>query len=365
MNATVAKPKTLDQLCEAVAGATLVQPVGGCTKTALSAPLPGATVVEMGGLAGILEYEPGEYTFTAYAGTRLSTIAAALAEHGQFLPFDPPLQRAGATLGGTVASGLAGPGRYRYGGVRDFILGVRYVDGEGRLIKGGGKVVKNAAGFDTPKLMVGSLGMFGVLAELTFKVFPAPAAYATLVAPCVSPQEGVDLLAQIGASGMDVHALELVPGGPQCYAVWARLAGLSDALDERLGRLAQLLGRGTTVRGEQDAALWDDVAEFGWAPKPWNLVKIPLTPKRIPAVEEALLALDPGALRRYSGGGQVAWVATTAAPSALDPALGELGLAGLVIMGPKTPVRLGAREGESFERRVKAAMDPAGRFPTR
>jgi hypothetical protein len=181
----------------------------------------------------------------------------------------------------------------------------------------------------------------------------------------VSPQEGVDLLAQIGASGMDVHALELVPGGPQCYAVWARLAGLSDALDERLGRLAQLLGRGTTVRGEQDAALWDDVAEFGWAPKPWNLVKIPLTPKRIPAVEEALLALDPGALRRYSGGGQVAWVATTAAPSALDPALGELGLAGLVIMGPKTPVRLGAREGESFERRVKAAMDPAGRFPTR
>jgi glycolate oxidase FAD binding subunit len=365
MNATIAKPKTLDQLREAVAEAPLVQPVGNCTKTALSAPLPGATIVEMAGLAGILEYEPGEYTFTAYAGTRLSTIASALAQHGQFLPFDPPLVRAGATLGGTVASGLAGPGRYRYGGARDFILGVRYVDGEGRLIKGGGKVVKNAAGFDTPKLMAGSLAMFGVLAELTFKVFPAPRAYATLVAPCVSPQEGVELLAQIGASGMDVHALELVPGGPECYAVWARLAGLPDALDERLSRLAQLVGRGTLVRDEQDAALWEDVTEFGWVPRPWNLVKVPLTPKRIPALEDALLALDPGALRRYSGGGQVAWVATSATPAALSPALEQLGLAGLVILGPKADVRLGARPGESFERRVKAAMDPTGKFPAR
>lgn len=362
---TVAKPKTLSQLCEAVTAAPLIQPVGGCTKTALSAPLPGATLLDVSGLSGILEYEPGEYTFTAYAGTRLSTIAAALAEHGQFLPFDPPFVKAGATLGGTVAAGLAGPGRYRYGGARDFILGVRTIDGQGRIIKGGGKVVKNAAGFDTPKLMAGSLGMFGVLAELTFKVFPAPRAYATLVAPCVSPEEGVHLLAQIGASGMDVHALDLVPGGPECYAVWARLAGLPDALDERLDRLCKLLGRGQMIREEQEAAFWEDVTEFRWAPRPWNLVKVPLTPKRIPSLESALLTLDPGALRRYSGGGQVAWIATTAAPTALDAALAALDLSGLVIMGPKSPVRLGARPGDSFERRVKAALDPTGRFPTR
>jgi glycolate oxidase FAD binding subunit len=362
---TVSKPKTLDQLCQAVAEASLVQPTGGCTKTALSAHLPGATRIDMAGLSGILEYEPGEYTFTAYAGTRLSLIASALAEHGQFLPFDPPLVHAGATLGGAVASGLAGPGRYRYGGVRDFILGVRYVDGEGRLIKGGGKVVKNAAGFDTPKLMAGSLGMFGVLAELTFKVFPAPRAYATLVAPCVSPEEGVELLVRVSASGMDVHALELVPGGPACYAVWVRLAGLPEALDERLARLGELLGRGTPVRGGQELALWEEIGEFRWAPKPWNLIKVPLTPRRIPALEGALLALDPGALRRYSGGGQVAWVATTAPPSAVDPLLARLSLSGLVIMGARSPVRLGASPGEPFERRVKEAMDPTRRFPVR
>ena len=87
---------------------------------------------------------------------------------------------AGATLGGTVAAGVSGPGRFRFGGVRDFILGVRFVDGQGRLLRMGGKVVKNCAGFDLPKFFVGSLGRFGVLAEVTFKVFPAPASRLTL-----------------------------------------------------------------------------------------------------------------------------------------------------------------------------------------
>ena len=134
---------------------------GRGTKPPLSTPPEGAVALDVSGLSGISEYEPGEFTFTALAGTPISEIAAALAEHGQFLPFDPPLVEAGATLGGTVAAGLSGPGRYRYGGVRDFILGVRYVDGAGEVVRTGGKVVKNAAGFDISKLMVGSLGAFG------------------------------------------------------------------------------------------------------------------------------------------------------------------------------------------------------------
>src|SRR5512138_2896737 len=132
------KPTTIDQLCEAVCAAPHVQPVGCGTKTALSRPLPDVSQIDMTGLAGVIEYEPGEYTFTAYAGTRLSIIEAVLAEYGQFLPFDPPFVKSGATLGGAVASGLRGPGRYRYGGVRDFVLGVRYVDAHGKVIKGGG-----------------------------------------------------------------------------------------------------------------------------------------------------------------------------------------------------------------------------------
>ena len=90
---------------------------------------------------------------------------------------------AGATLGGTVAAGVSGPGRFRFGGVRDFILGVAFSGWAGRLLRMGGKVVKNCAGFDLPKFFVGSLGRFGVLAEVTFKVFPTPASRLTLKLP--------------------------------------------------------------------------------------------------------------------------------------------------------------------------------------
>ena len=126
---------------------------GNKTKNAIDIP-NGTLALDLSLLKGIIEYEPSEYTFTAYAGTRLDEIDQMLAENDQFLPFDPPLMKSGATLGGTVASNLSGPGRYYFGGVRDFVLGVQFIDGEGRTINSGGKVVKNAAGFDIPKLMV-------------------------------------------------------------------------------------------------------------------------------------------------------------------------------------------------------------------
>src|SRR5262245_57119285 len=113
---------------------------GAGTKPALSIAREGVQTVDLSGLAAVTEYNPGEYTFTALAGTPVAQVQAMLAEHGQYLPFDPPLVERGATLGGTVAAGLSGPGRYRYGGVRDFILGVRLVDGSGQVVRGGGKV---------------------------------------------------------------------------------------------------------------------------------------------------------------------------------------------------------------------------------
>ena len=115
------------------------------------------------------------------AGTRVSEVVATLGEQGQYLPFDPLLADSGATIGGTVASNASGPGRFRFGGIRDFLLGVRFVDGRGNCIRGGGQVVKNAAGFDYPKLLVGSQGKLGLIYELTFKVFPRPESYATLI----------------------------------------------------------------------------------------------------------------------------------------------------------------------------------------
>lgn len=155
-------PRTPEEVAEAVRSGAKLLPRGGGSKPALSQAPAGVEVLEMGGLAGIVEYRPEEFVIIALAGTPLSEVKELLRRHQQYLPFDPPLAAAGATLGGTVAAGLSGPMRHRFGGVRDFILGVRLVDGKGRLVRGGGKVVKNAAGFDLPKLMVGSLGQLGV-----------------------------------------------------------------------------------------------------------------------------------------------------------------------------------------------------------
>src|SRR5262249_21755111 len=127
-----------------------------------------------------------------------------------------------------VASGLNGPGRLRLGGVRDFILGIRFVDGLGRTLRAGGKVVKNAAGFDLPKFFVGSCGRFGVLAELTFKVLPRPFASLTLQLEAESVEAAARLLIQAGNSRWEPDALDLLPGGK---SVCLRLAGPAAGLD--------------------------------------------------------------------------------------------------------------------------------------
>jgi glycolate oxidase FAD binding subunit len=316
-------------------------------------------VIDMTGLAGIVEYEPGEFTFTALAGTRITDLDAALAEHGQYLPFDPPLRAAGATLGGTVAAGLSGPGRYRYGGIRDFILGVRYVDGRGQTLRAGGKVVKNAAGFDVPKLMVGSLGELGALAELTFKVFPAPETYATVRLVCPQLDDALAALHRLTASQMDLHSLDLATV-TEGAVLWARLSGLADALPARIDRLRGLLGGGHLLSAEDEAAFWRDAGEFAWAPAGWSVVKVPVTPKRIPELEAALTG--QAVMCRYSAGGQVAWIAAQGNLNALHDALAELQLPGLVILGKSGRIRLGIWPSAAFESRIRAAMDPTQRF---
>src|SRR5256885_10099671 len=126
-------PSSISELVEAVRSTPRLIPVGAGTKSRLS--MVAAARLSMTGLRGIVEYEPSEFTFTALAGTPIAEIVEALGKRGQYLPFEPMCSDAGATLGGTVASGLSGPGRFRFGGLRDFILGVRFVDGTGRLLR--------------------------------------------------------------------------------------------------------------------------------------------------------------------------------------------------------------------------------------
>src|SRR5688500_6761009 len=202
--------------------------VGAGTKPRLSRVPEEFTRVSTRMLRGIIDYEPSEFTFTAMAGTSLKTIATELSQSGQYLPFDPLLADAGATLGGTVAAGLSGPGRFRFGGLRDFILGVRFVDGAGRLLRLGGRVVKNAAGFDVPKFFVGSAGRFGVLAEITFKVFPRPPTSRTLRLEAKDAAAKAKIFTEAASTRWELDALDCTL---EENAVFARLAGPPEALD--------------------------------------------------------------------------------------------------------------------------------------
>jgi glycolate oxidase FAD binding subunit len=357
----VIQPTTIEEVQEAVAESAKVVVRGAGTKRGLCAPEGDATVLDLSRLSGVLEYEPGEFTFTALAGTPVAAVNSLLAEHDQYLPFDPPLAERGTTLGGTVAAGLSGSGRYRFGGVRDFILGVRFIDGTGALVRGGGKVVKNAAGFDLPKLMVGSLGQYGALAEFSFKVFPRPEATLSLHAAFPSLAAALPALQSVYTAPLDVDALDLAIGAEGKAELWVRLGGLQAVLAARAERIGALLGGAEIVTGDDEAALWRDVRELRWVPAGWCLVKVPLSPARVPGFDAAVSGVS--ALRRYSAGGNLAWVSFP--PEQLvsfEAALSAQGLAGLLVFGPAGRPILGQRTGEGFARRVKAALDPNGRF---
>lgn len=341
---------------------------GGQSKHPLT-PAEAAPVIDMRGLAGILEYEPGEYTFTALAGTPLSDVAAALAQHQQFMPFDPPLVDAGATLGGTVAAGLSGSGRYRYGGVRDFLIGVRFVDGQGRLVRGGGKVVKNAAGFDLPKLMVGSLGQFGIITEVSFKVFPQPTAYATLQVSYTDIQAAVAGMQRVVDTHFDVYALDLVVDAPvgeaSTYQMLVRIGGLPNLLSQRIDQLRNVIGAqaatGEMLTTDADTALWTAAREFSWAPPGATLVKVATSIGKVAQLESALAA--QGAARRYAVGGNLLWLAWSASIPALESWLTQQGVSGLVVRGECAKPLLGLQQGQAFAQRIKTALDPHQRFP--
>lgn len=338
-----------------------VFPVGSGTKPALSSAAPNARALDLRGLQGITEYEPAEYTITALAGTRVSELEQALARNDQYLPFDPVFVRAGTTVGGSVASGLSGPGRLRYGGIRDFILGARFVDGRGRLIRGGGKVVKNAAGFDFPKLLVGSIGRLGVLVDATFKVFPRPAAFATVRARYEGLGSALEDLQRLSVSPLELLAMDLeVADGDPGFTLAIRMGGSLDLIVDRTARLRTMLPESSLLEGDAEAQYWTNVTEFTWVAPTAALVKVPLTPSKIPVVD-AVLQERPQ-VRRYSVAGNVLWLAWDQPLSQLHNLLETQRLSGMVLRGDAAHPLMGLSGQSEFARRVKDAIDPDGKF---
>ncbi len=384
------------EIQEVVRGANRVRVRGGGSKPALSLrnSLDDAHALDLSNLKGVVDYQPDEYTFTARAGTPIAEMAALLAKEGQYLPFDPPLAERGATLGGTVAAGLSGAGRYRYGGIRDFLIGIRFVDGRGQEIRGGGAVVKNAAGFDFPKLFVGSLGRLGVLTELTFKVFPKPLAFSTVTAEFDGLTDLLSALDGVTRSAIDLHAVDFAPV-EEGWALWVRIGGLPNVLQERAQALQAVVstGAGQTRRlslyqDHEEESLWQAARSMEWLAQGIGLVRIPLTPQRIPAMEEALSG-SRMATRRYSVGGNLLWLGWPDESTSesgeehssrdLHSLLLALNLQGVQLIGRarrsliegsgidtdggENPL-LGRPLQNAFLRRIAAALDPEGKFET-
>ncbi len=321
---------------------------GGGTKDFYGQP-PSGEVLATNAWRGIVSYEPTELVVTARAGTPLAELETALREKGQCLPFEPPHFGAGATVGGMVAAGLSGPRRSAVGAVRDYVLGVKMLDGKGELLAFGGQVMKNVAGYDVPRLMAGSLGTLGLLTEVSLKVLPLPMAGMTLRF-AMGETEALKKLNEWGGKPLPVAA-----------SVWH-----DGALTLRLaGAVAAVRAARQTLGGEEvgDAgAFWQSIREqthpyFAGGTPLWRLSVASVAP---PICCSGTTLIEWGGALRWLRGDQGAEQVRTLAASAgghatlfrSDAALKNAAGA----FQPLSPVLA------KIHRNLKQAFDPAGVF---
>lgn len=241
---------------------------------------------------GIVSYEPSELVLTARCGTPLSQIEAALAAEGQLLPFEPPRFGADPTIGGVIAAGLSGPGRMQLGAARDFVLGARLLDARGELLRFGGEVMKNVAGFDVARLLCGSLGILGVITEVSLKVLPLPRAQATLRLELGAAQ-ALRAFNRWGGEPLPLSGAAWHQG-----AAWIRLAGAAPAVRAACTRIG-----GEALDADPAHAFWQGLRDMTlpcFAREPLWRIAVPTT--AAPLALTAIPLIDwAGALRWYGG----------------------------------------------------------------
>jgi glycolate oxidase FAD binding subunit len=224
----------VERVRAAAADATPLCIRGGGTKD-FYGEAPHGELLDMRALGGITSYEPSELVVTVRAGTPLAELEAVLAEKGQCLPFEPPRFGDGGTVGGMVAAGLSGPARASVGAVRDYVLGATLVNGRAEVLSFGGQVMKNVAGYDVSRVLAGSLGTLGVIAEVSLKVLPVPPAEATLEFAC-GQADALRLLNEWGGRPLPLNAscwFEHEGGG----ALYLRLRGAVAAVEAACAHL--------------------------------------------------------------------------------------------------------------------------------
>ncbi|MDQ2090478.1 FAD-binding protein [Marimonas arenosa] len=300
-------------------------------------------------MSGVVDYEPGALTLVAQAGTPVSEIKRRLAAEGQRLPFEPMDHRGllgtsgEPTIGGVVAANVSGPRRVQAGACRDFLLGVRFVDGMGRVLKNGGRVMKNVTGYDLVKLMAGSRGTLGVLTEVSFKVLPTPPSRAVLLIEGLDDTRAVAAMTRALGSPFEVTGAAHMPVGMDGDPVtMIRIEGFTDSVEYRVGRLRDLLSEFGAITVETDpertAAGWRWVRDVeAFHERAGDVWRYSVKPSDGPALGEALREMGAVAVL-YDWGGGLVWALT---PQGADmrPA-GLRGHATLVRASEETRARL-------------------------
>ncbi len=339
----ILKPEDPARLAEMVAGAlaegTPLEIVGGGTKRGLGRPMQAATTLDLSGLAGITLYEPEELVMAAYAGTRLADVERELAGRGQMLAFEPPDYGplyggvAGAqTIGGVIATNLAGPRRLKAGAARDHFLGVAAVSGRGEAFKAGGRVVKNVTGYDLCKLLAGSHGTLAVMHTVTFKVLPVPEKTRTVL---LFGADGTSAAAAMAAALGSAHEVSSAAHLPAAVAARSavdfvraagaavtalRVEGPEPSVAVRCAALREMLGlRGPVeeLHSARSARLWAEIRDAATLlpGSDFALWRISVAPMDGPKVADAIARGLPVECFFDWGGGLV-WLAAPAGDDA-------------------------------------------------
>jgi glycolate oxidase FAD binding subunit len=364
---------------------------GGGSRAGFGNPVAADAMLSSAGLTGIVEYNPAEMVITARAGTPVAEIEAALAENGQGMAFEPMDHRGAMgtsgtpTIGGLFAVNSSGPRRFTAGAARDHLLGVRFVNGAGEVVKAGGKVMKNVTGLDLVKLLAGSHGTLGFLTEVTFKVLPVPKTAVTILISGLEDEEAMKALAAAMSLSVEVSGAAHLPesvrgrfiGGqlPEGAATVMRLEGLEASVAVRAEKLmAAMVGFGPVSRLDagHTRTLWREIRDVmpyadGTARPLWRVSMAPSEAWKLVAG----LRLRAGIDAYYDWQGGLVWMRAEADPEAevLRHGIRTLGggHATLLRAAPQIRAEVPAFEPQApavalLSARVRAKLDPHGIF---
>lgn len=364
--AWVAAPRSTEEVAAVVAlaadeGLAVVPRGSGSALTLGHPPRRADVVLDLGRLARVIDYSPDDLTVTVTAGVSLGVLAAQLAPRGQWLPLDP---RGGATrtLGGITATNAAGPLRARYGGLRDLLLGVRFVQADGVSTWGGARVVKSVTGYDVPKLHVGALGTLGVVTELTLRLHPIPAAEGAWLAAFPGAAAAQDFVAAVLDSTVEANRLEWLSAGaaralgldPVSAGLAVGIGSVAAAVAEQATGVAALARKSGGTLAPAPPDLWSRLGAL--APSPGALrLRVATVPAEVGATSDRV--------HESFAGGEVS-VTGCAAVGALGADVGGVDSAGLArgVSGLREWLaRLGGGVViEAGPRSVRDAVDPWG-----